>query len=101
LLTPRFAHASIARDAGALGADADPLWRAVAQLLTEPQLSPSDFGYTEALVAAASLRRSSSETAREQPSLAAAQVTDPHTPRSPRSIGIGTIKPGRRSTPFG
>jgi len=61
----------------ALGSHADPLWKAVAELLTEPQLLPADFGYTEALVAAASLRRSTSETAREQRSVAAAQVNDP------------------------
>ncbi|MFZ5897368.1 MAG: hypothetical protein ACOY0T_40310 [Myxococcota bacterium] len=61
----------------ALGADADPLWIAIASLLTETESLPADFGFSEALVAAASLRRSTSDVAREQRSLAAAQVTDP------------------------
>lgn len=61
----------------ALGADADPIWRAIATLLTDIDRVPPDFGFSEGLVAAASLRRSSSDVAREQRSLAAAQVSDP------------------------
>jgi hypothetical protein len=61
----------------ALGSDAGPIWQAVATLLTESERRPSDFGLSESLVAAASLRRSSSEVAREQRSWVAAQVNDP------------------------
>ncbi|MGC4088284.1 MAG: hypothetical protein QM756_10360 [Polyangiaceae bacterium] len=61
----------------ALDADADAIWQAVARLLIDPEVVPSDFAFTEALVAAASLRRSGSDVAREQRSLVAAQVSDP------------------------
>lgn len=61
----------------ALGAEAAPIWEAVAALLIDADRPPSDFGLPEALVAAASLRRSGSDVAREQRSVAAAQVSDP------------------------
>lgn len=46
-----------------LGADADAIWRGVARVLTNPEMTPADFGPTEALVAAAALRRSLSPEA--------------------------------------
>lgn len=87
----------------ALGVDAAPIWEAVAALLIDADRLPSDFGLPEALVAAASLRRSTSDIAREQRSVAAAQVADPALlalllPRAEELGGelLGEIQPAPR-----
>jgi hypothetical protein len=49
-------------DAG-LGPAAIPIWRGVARVVTNPEMTPADFGPTESLVAAAALRRSLSADA--------------------------------------
>jgi hypothetical protein len=61
----------------ALNDDAGTLWEGVARLLISPASAPADFGLTEALVAAAALRKSASPVARDQRVRAAAVVTDP------------------------
>lgn len=62
-------------DAG-LGEDALPIWRGVARVVTSPETTPADFGPTEALVAAAALRRSLSPDAQALRFDALALVTD-------------------------
>lgn len=61
----------------ALGEDAAPLWNGVAHLLLTPESSPADFGRTEALVAAAALRRSTSQGAGRLRFQAAGRSSDP------------------------
>jgi hypothetical protein len=61
----------------ALGEDAAPLWNGAASVLLNPESVPSDFGPTEALVAAAALRRSTSEVAAKLRFQAAGRGSDP------------------------
>ncbi len=61
----------------ALAEAADVFWRAIAELLDSPDRAPEDFGRTEVLVAAASLRRASHRAARSRRVDLAERTPDP------------------------
>lgn len=61
----------------ALGPDAGPIWYGVALVVSSPESVPADFGPTEALVAAAALRQSTSPEAQTLRVEACERVLDP------------------------